>query len=70
MSGDLLSTYFIHLMDCIIESKRKLNDNDFQEFSSVIFKIIDHDEEFKPIFEKVIKYKQSIETIYDLFKKN
>ena len=57
-------------MDCIIESKRKLNDNDFQEFSSVIFKIIDHDEEFKPIFEKVIKYKQSIETIYDLFKKN
>ena len=60
----------IHLQDCITESKRKWNKQGLEEFQTVISKIINHDEEFKLTFEKVIKYEQILEAIFNLLKKN
>ena len=58
-----------HLKECIIEAKINCNEKDWGDFSTVINKIIDHDQQFKEVFESVIKFEKSIASIYDLIKK-
>ena len=39
------------------------NEHDWDDFSTVIIKIIEHDPQFKEVFESVIKYETNISAI-------
>ena len=58
-----------HLKQCVVESRINWNENDWDDFSTVIIKIIEHDPQFKEVLESVIKYETNISAIYDLIKK-
>ena len=52
-----------HLKQCVVEARINWNENDWDGFSIVIIKIIEHDPEFKEVFESVIKYETNISAI-------
>lgn len=43
-----------HLKKCVVEARINWNENDWDDFSTVINKIIEHDSQFKKVFETVI----------------
>lgn len=44
---------YIRLNECIIEAKINWNEKDWDDFSTVITKFINHDQQFKEVFEAV-----------------
>ena len=52
-----------NLKQCVVEARINWNEHDWDDFSTVIIKIIEHDPQFKEVFESVIKYETNISAI-------